>query len=295
MGRYLLLNVEGGKFLAEGFRACQQLQAASDFAVLTGHHLLCIMSPGLRFLPLLKWQVPLEGIILVQRCASSQTLLVLWKMTMSADSTCYQAPSTHAASSLPFTLLAKANSRPRLLHASDCSGGILSVAASGCLTQQFEAAVFGPAVADEGCMPRNEAAVELLVLPPRLAVGTPGLLRKQPLIAPSSLPYHTATLPCQVSRAWKCSSPPCIGDVSWPCEPINRCVCSKLVMSCVWGCRTALVQRRFRWKFTPLTERAEQSEGCTYLRPQSSQGLLRLLPSQMLQAAWERISPRTPS
>ena len=70
MGRYLLLIVEGGKYQAEGFRACQELQAASEFAVLTGHHLLCVTSPGLRFLPLLKWQVALEGVILVQRYAS---------------------------------------------------------------------------------------------------------------------------------------------------------------------------------------------------------------------------------
>ena len=67
MGRYLLLNVEGGRFQGEGFCACQQLQAPSEFALLTGHHLLCLSSAGLRFLPLLKWPMPLEGIILVQR------------------------------------------------------------------------------------------------------------------------------------------------------------------------------------------------------------------------------------
>ena len=50
--------------------------------------------------------------------------------------------------------------------------------------------------------------MELLVLAPRMMVGTPGLLRKQPLIAPSSLPYHTAALTCKVRQQTNAKTAP---------------------------------------------------------------------------------------
>ena len=43
--------------------------------------------------------------------------------------------------------------------------------------------------------------MDLLVLAPRMIVGPPGLLRKQPLIFPASRPYHSASLLCQARPA----------------------------------------------------------------------------------------------
>lgn len=67
IGRYLLQDVDGGRFCKEHFIACQQLLPASDFAVLTASHLLSIHSPGLRFLPSLIYSVALEDIVFLRR------------------------------------------------------------------------------------------------------------------------------------------------------------------------------------------------------------------------------------
>ena len=69
MGRYLLLNLEGGSYGAEGFVACQQLQSQAEYAILTMQRVLVVQSPGLRFLPILKWQLLLDNLILITRCA----------------------------------------------------------------------------------------------------------------------------------------------------------------------------------------------------------------------------------
>ena len=176
MGRYLLLIVEGGKYQAEGFRACQALQAASEFAVLTGHHLLCVTSPGLRFLPLLKWQVALEGVILVQRYAS-------------CPCACSAPANSSRRSQGPDAGLAVCHLWQQSLFHTGAT-----------CASQLAATQLALAPADAAHARRKEALVELLVLAPRMTVGMPGLLRKQPLIAPASLPYHTAALTCQVRQ-----------------------------------------------------------------------------------------------
>ena len=69
LGRYLLQDVDRGRFAGEAFIACQQLHSPTDYAVLTAGHLLCIHSPGLRFLPSLNYCIALEDILLLRRCA----------------------------------------------------------------------------------------------------------------------------------------------------------------------------------------------------------------------------------
>ena len=70
IGRYLLQDVDRGRFAKERFISCQQLVPSTDFAVLTSLHLLSIHSPGLRFLPSLNYCVALEDIIFLRRFVS---------------------------------------------------------------------------------------------------------------------------------------------------------------------------------------------------------------------------------
>ena len=69
MGRYLLLNLEGGAFATEGFTACQETASTEEYAIVTQQHVLVVHSPGLRFLPTLRWQMDLGDLILASRCA----------------------------------------------------------------------------------------------------------------------------------------------------------------------------------------------------------------------------------
>lgn len=71
IGRYLLQDVEGGKYAYHPYVACVQLQPGTEFAVLTASHLLCIHSPGLHFLPSLMYAVALEDVTFLQRCAQA--------------------------------------------------------------------------------------------------------------------------------------------------------------------------------------------------------------------------------
>ena len=67
MGRYLLLNLEAGSFLGEGFVACQQLHSPAEYVIVTLQRVLVVQSPGLRFLPLLRWHMLLADVILITR------------------------------------------------------------------------------------------------------------------------------------------------------------------------------------------------------------------------------------
>lgn len=68
MGRALLLELERGRHAGEGFLLCRQLATASEFAVLTERHLLCILKPSQSAAPALRWAVALHDVFHFDRC-----------------------------------------------------------------------------------------------------------------------------------------------------------------------------------------------------------------------------------
>ena len=76
-GRSLLLGLEQGRYSSEPFLLCRQLASATEFAVLTRRHLLCIAQQSQTSPPQLKWGIALEDLFHIGRQGATLGLLSL--------------------------------------------------------------------------------------------------------------------------------------------------------------------------------------------------------------------------